>query len=110
MSYNVYPGWKSNEILRDAMLLASGDSATPDEKVREARRMVDFLEEVSPADGVLSSVLAVSKAHAIGFGDSYLLHDELETFNERKSGLILYCRHRRPHHCGWRRRRGALRS
>ena len=44
--------------------------------------MVDFLEEVAPADGVLSSVLAVSKAHAIGFGDSYLLHDELETFNE----------------------------
>ena len=82
MSYNGYPGWKSKEILRDAMLLASGDSATPEEKVREARRMVDFLEEVSSADGVLSSVLAVSKAHAIGFGDSYLLHDELETFNE----------------------------
>jgi SAM-dependent methyltransferase len=82
MSYNVYPGWKSKEILRDAMLLASGDSATPEEKVREARRMVDFLEEVSSADDVLSSVLAVSKAHAIGFGDSYLLHDELETFNE----------------------------
>ena len=82
MSYNVYPGWKSKEILRDAMPLASGDSATPEEKVREARRMVDFLEEVSSADGVLSSVLAVSKAHAIGFGDSYLLHDELETFNE----------------------------
>ena len=36
MSYNVYPGWKSKEILRDAMLLASGDSATPEEKVREA--------------------------------------------------------------------------
>ena len=79
MSYNVYPGWKSKEILRDAMLLASGDSATPEEKVREARRMVDFLEEVSSADGVLSSVLAVSQAHAIGFGDSYLLHDEHST-------------------------------
>ena len=79
MSYNVYPGWKSKEILRDAMPLASGDSATPEEKVREARRMVDFLEEVSSADGVLSSVLAVSKAHAIGFGDSYLLHDEHST-------------------------------
>jgi SAM-dependent methyltransferase len=33
MSYNVYPGWKSKEIARDAMLLASGASATP-----EARR------------------------------------------------------------------------
>ncbi len=81
MSYNVYPGWKSKEIIRDAMLLASGASATPDEKVREARRMADFLEEVVPADSVLGQALAVSRSHALGFGDSYLLHDELETFN-----------------------------
>src|SRR5262245_242024 len=81
MSYNVYPGWKAKEIVRDAMLLASGDSATADEKVREARSMADFLEEVAPADGVLSRVLAMSRAHALGFGDSYLLHDELEAFN-----------------------------
>ena len=32
MSYNVYPGWKSKEIARDAMLLASGASATPEDK------------------------------------------------------------------------------
>ena len=51
MSYNVYPGWKSKEVLRDAMQLASGGTATPEDKVREARAMVDFLEEVVPADG-----------------------------------------------------------
>jgi methyltransferase-like protein/2-polyprenyl-3-methyl-5-hydroxy-6-metoxy-1,4-benzoquinol methylase len=81
MSYNVYPGWKSKEIARDAMLLASGASATPEEKVRDARGMVDFLEEAVPADGVLARVLAEFRAHSEGFGDSYLLHDELETFN-----------------------------
>ena len=81
MSYNIYPGWKSKEVVRDAMLLASGSSATPEEKVREARGMADFLEEVAPADGVLARMLAVSRSHAIGFGDNYLLHDELETFN-----------------------------
>ena len=81
ISYNVYPGWKSKEILRDAMLLASGASVTPEEKVREARRMVDFLEEVSRPDGALARILAESRAHALGYGDSYLLHDELETFN-----------------------------
>lgn len=81
MSYNVYPGWKSKEVLRDAMQLASGGTATPDEKVREARGMVDFLEEVVPADGVLARVMAEFRAHSEGFGDSYLLHDELETFN-----------------------------
>ena len=43
--------------------------------------MADFLEEVAPVDGVLARVLAMSRAHALGFGDSYLLHDELEAFN-----------------------------
>lgn len=81
LSYNVYPGWKSNEVLRDAMQLASGGSATPEDKVREARGMVDFLEEVVPADGVLARVLAEFRTHSDGFGDTYLLHDELETFN-----------------------------
>jgi methyltransferase-like protein len=82
LSYNVYPGWKSNEVVRDAMLLASGASATPEDKARDARGMVDFLEEVTPADGVLARVLAEFRAHSDGFGDSYLLHDELETFNQ----------------------------
>ncbi|MCV7226558.1 class I SAM-dependent methyltransferase [Mycolicibacterium komossense] len=81
VSYNVYPGWKSKEVLRDAMLLASGASTTPGEKIRDARGMLDFLEEVAPSDGVMARVIAECKASSEGFGDSYLLHDELETFN-----------------------------
>ena len=81
LSYNVYPGWKSKEVLRDAMQLASGGSASPEDKVREARGIVDFLEEVVPADGVLARVLAEFRADSEGYGDAYLLHDELETFN-----------------------------
>jgi methyltransferase-like protein len=81
LSYNVYPGWKAKEVMRDAMMLASGASTTPDEKVREARDMVEFLEEVAPADGVLARVLAEFRTRDEGFDDSYLLHDELETVN-----------------------------
>jgi SAM-dependent methyltransferase len=81
ISYNVYPGWKSKEIVRDAMLLASGPSTTPEEKARSARRMVDFLEEVAPAHTPLASAVAEFRARDYGFGDSYLLHDELEKFN-----------------------------
>lgn len=81
VSYNCYPGWKAKEIVRDAMLLAAGAVQTPTEKVQQARGMADFLAEVSPAGGVMSSVLAEWRASDDGFGDSYLLHDELETFN-----------------------------
>ncbi|MDT5396813.1 MAG: hypothetical protein QOK33_44 [Mycobacterium sp.] len=81
VSYNVYPGWKSKEVVRDAMMLASETAASPDDKVREARRMADFLEEVAPVDSVLAKALAVSREHALGYGGSFLLHDELATFN-----------------------------
>jgi SAM-dependent methyltransferase len=46
LSYNTYPGWKAKEVMRDAMLLASGASTTTADKVRDARGMVDFLSEV----------------------------------------------------------------
>ena len=68
ISYNVYPGWKSKEIVRDAMLLASRSSATPDEKVRSARRMVDFLEEVAPDHTPLASAVAEFRSRDYGFG------------------------------------------
>jgi methyltransferase-like protein/2-polyprenyl-3-methyl-5-hydroxy-6-metoxy-1,4-benzoquinol methylase len=81
LSYNTYPGWKTKEVLRDAMMLASGASATPEQKVRDARGMADFLADVAPADGVLARVIAESRAFSESFGDAYLLHDELEMFN-----------------------------
>ena len=81
VSYNTYPGWKSKETLRDAMLLASGAATTPQDKAREARAMADFLEAAAPADSVLAKVVSVAKDHALGFADSYLLHDELAAFN-----------------------------
>jgi methyltransferase-like protein/SAM-dependent methyltransferase len=81
VSYNVYPGWKAKEIVRDAMLLFGGDPETPDEKVRHARGTVDFLEDVAPAESVLARALADYKAVGGNAGDYYLLHEELETFN-----------------------------
>jgi len=81
LSYNVYPGWKSKEVVRDAMLLAGSGGATPADRLRDARRIVDFLQHVVPDEGVLARVIAESNAFSDAYGDSYLLHDELETFN-----------------------------
>lgn len=81
LSYNVYPGWKAKEIVRDAMLLRGGGRGTPDERVGYARGMIDFLQEVAPPDSVLARALADYKAVAAKSKDYYLLHEELETFN-----------------------------
>jgi methyltransferase-like protein len=81
LSYNVYPGWKAKEIVRDAMLLRGGGRATPDERIRYARGMIDFLQEVAPPDSVLAKALADYKVVAAKTKDYYLLHEELGTFN-----------------------------
>ena len=81
ISYNVYPGWKAKEILRDAMLLRGGGKGTPGEKVSHARGMINFLEAVAPAESVLARALADYRTIAKTSSDYYLLHEELERFN-----------------------------
>ncbi|WP_102141292.1 methyltransferase regulatory domain-containing protein [Mycobacterium hubeiense] len=81
LSYNVYPGWKAKEIVRDAMLLRGGGRGTPDEKLGYARGMIDFLEEVAPADSVLARALADFRIATGNVRDYYLMHEYLETFN-----------------------------
>lgn len=81
LSYNVYPGWKAKEIVRDAMLLRGGDLGTPETKLTYARGMIDFLEEVAPSDSVLAKALADFRAQTANVKDYYLLHEYLEAFN-----------------------------
>jgi methyltransferase-like protein/SAM-dependent methyltransferase len=81
VSYNVYPGWKAKEIVRDAMMLRGGDRETPGEKLGYGRGMIDFLEEVAPADSVLARALADFRAEGTNAKDYYVLHEHLETFN-----------------------------
>jgi hypothetical protein len=77
----VYPGWKAKEIVRDAMLLSASESASPAEKVRNAREIVRFLQKVAEPDSVLARALADYQSMAAQTGDYYLLHEELEAFN-----------------------------
>ena len=82
ISYNVYPGWKAKEIVRDAMLLRGGERATPEEKLIYARGMIDFLEQVAPSrQRVGPKALPISGPTTRNTRDYYVLHEYLETFN-----------------------------
>jgi len=81
VSYNVYPGWKSKEIVRDAMTLFGAELKTPQQKVSHARGVVELLDDVAPDGGVLATALSDYKAFGGKADDYYLLHEELETFN-----------------------------
>ena len=81
VSYNTYPGWKSREIIRDAMLLHSRDKDTVAERLAHARAMVGFLKKVAPRQSVLSNVVDENMRILSRTGDDYLAHDYLEPDN-----------------------------
>lgn len=81
VSYNVYPGWKAREIVRDAMILRGGPRDTPEEKLSYARGMLDFLEQSARADSVLKKTLDEAMPIVRSANSSYLLHEFLEPCN-----------------------------
>ncbi|WP_440533798.1 methyltransferase regulatory domain-containing protein [Variovorax sp. YR566] len=81
VSYNVYPGWKAREIVRDAMILRGGPRDTPEEKLSYARGMLDFLEQSARADSVLKKTLEEAMPIVRNANSSYLLHEFLEPCN-----------------------------
>ena len=81
VSYNVYPGWKAREIVRDAMILRGGPRDTPEEKLSYARGMLEFLDQSARPDSVLKKTLDETLPIVRGGNSSYLLHEFLEPCN-----------------------------
>ncbi len=81
ISYNVYPGWKAREIVRDAMILRGAARDEPGEKLSYARGMLEFLEQSARPDSVLKKTLEETMPIVRNSTDSYLLHEFLEPCN-----------------------------
>jgi SAM-dependent methyltransferase len=81
VSYNVYPGWKAREIVRDAMILRGGPRDTPDEKLSYARGMLEFLDQSARPDSVLKKTLDETMPIVRSSSGYYLLHEFLEPCN-----------------------------
>lgn len=81
VSYNVYPGWKAREIVRDAMILRGGPRDAPMEKLSYARGMLEFLDQSARPDSVLKKTLEEAMPIVRSANTSYLLHEFLEPCN-----------------------------
>ena len=81
ISYNVYPGWKAREIVRDAMILRGGPRDDPLEKLSYARGMLDFLDQSARPDSVLKKTLEETMPIVRNHSAAYLLHEFLEPCN-----------------------------
>lgn len=80
ISYNCYPGWKSGEIVRDAMLFHS-HFAAEDDKVDSAKAMLTLLSEGLAQSTPLRPSLLAAVHQLKQQSDYYIAHEYLETFN-----------------------------
>jgi methyltransferase-like protein len=79
LSYNVYPGWKTKEIVRDAMLLEADALATPSDRLEAGRDIVELLHDVALPQ--TAPARAVADHRGVTRPDYYLLHEELAKVN-----------------------------
>src|SRR5690625_1601166 len=82
ISFNTYPGWKLQEVFRDAMLFHGQQFGAPN-SVERAREMILFFQHGLAADNPLKTALA-EQAAAIPTGaenDYYIAHEYLELHN-----------------------------
>lgn len=81
VSYNTYPGWKTREVVRDAMRLHGARRDSPVEQLAHGRTMIQFLRERVAPEAMLGRILA-EHADIVQKGDDYyLVHEYLERHN-----------------------------
>ncbi|MBN1402766.1 MAG: class I SAM-dependent methyltransferase [Anaerolineae bacterium] len=90
VSYNTYPGWHFVGAMREMMLYHTRHAQEPLERVRQARELLELLARAIPPDsGAYGTFLNTYARFLSGEpkgqearDDAFLLHDELEEYNE----------------------------
>ena len=81
ISYNTYPGWKSLEVVRDAMRFRAEHQLKPEDKLSYGLGMLEFIRTKSSETGLIKRILD-SHAPIIENSDpTYLVHEFLEIYN-----------------------------
>jgi methyltransferase-like protein/cyclopropane fatty-acyl-phospholipid synthase-like methyltransferase len=82
VSYNAYPGSRQREMVREMMRYHVAEFADPNQKIEQARALIDFLAEHARTEGdVYRSVLDKERERIREFADSSLFHDDLAEEN-----------------------------
>jgi methyltransferase-like protein len=83
VSYNTYPGWHMRGMIRDMMLFHTADFADPQQKVTQARALLEFLAEAHPQESQHPYAMLLrreaKRLRELPF--DYLVHDYLEEHN-----------------------------
>jgi SAM-dependent methyltransferase len=82
VSYNVLPGWRLLQPLRDAVragIRPGGDEAV---RARQGRGLLRFLADTTPDAGAYGTALREGVAGLAETGDDYFFHEFMEPVNE----------------------------
>ena len=83
ISYNSYPGWRMNSIIRDAMMFATRHESNSEARIQQARERLNFLANgVTPENSAYGQFLRAMTHHLQQKLDSYLFHDFMEDVNQ----------------------------
>jgi methyltransferase-like protein len=81
ISYNVYPGWKMREVIREMMLYHAGKLQDPKAKLAQGRAILEYARKINSADSAFGKLLAQETELAMKANDYYLFHDHMEENN-----------------------------
>jgi SAM-dependent methyltransferase/methyltransferase-like protein len=82
ISYNVLPGWRMLQALRDCFLLHAPADADPAAKVAAARALLLALPQACPDEGPYKDFLSRKAVRLLASSDDYLAHEFLDDVNE----------------------------
>jgi 2-polyprenyl-3-methyl-5-hydroxy-6-metoxy-1,4-benzoquinol methylase/methyltransferase-like protein len=82
VSYNVLPGWRMLQPVRDAFLSQLPDNLNPVDRVAKARELLEFIKGATPDKGPYGELMRNWAARFIEMPDDYIEHEFLEDANE----------------------------
>jgi SAM-dependent methyltransferase/methyltransferase-like protein len=85
VSYNVLPGWRMLQALRDCFLLSTSAEAEPHQRAAQARALLRSLPQACPEAGVYKDFLTRAADRLLPMPDEYLAHEFLDDVNEPAS-------------------------
>ena len=81
ISYNVYPGWKMREVVREMMLNHAGHLTDPKHRLEQAKAILEAIKEAHSDQSAYGKLLQSEVALLGRVEDSYIYHEYLEPEN-----------------------------
>ena len=83
VSYNTYPGWHMRGMIRDMLRYHAFRFDAPQQRIAQARALLDFLAQSAKQDGGAYNVLLRNELEFMkNQSDQYLYHEQLEEVND----------------------------